>query len=305
MKSLHFEGIKKGFPKIRHYFGRIADLISLVRPFTLVAPLVVSVFGSAICLGTGFWSQLPKVLFVSLTLMLCQSVGQVLNQAVGVNEDKINKPYRPIPQGRVTVEDAYGLAFLLSLFAVGRAFTINVTFGMWITIILFFAVFYNIKPFQARKYLWINLLWMSVSRGLLPFAVIWSAYEKPFVLKPWLLGSIAFLWVLSWQSSKDVNDLEGDKKYGINTLPVVYNLEKTKKIIRILSLLPFIPLVLYVKFGFLTFPYLLLLNLAFLRELNLWGFNKPSKLFENTWAWAGFYLGLSAIYVLSFVAELL
>jgi len=301
--ELYEMGIKKGYPRLRRYFGRFMDYIALFRPFTLLAPAIVGLFGALICLKGEFWSHWLEVVYVTFTLMLCQAVGQVINQACGAEEDKINKPYRPIPSGRVSVEEAYGVAFLLTLIALWRGFTVNLTFGLWVVVILFFAIFYNLKPFQARKYVWINLLWMSVSRGLLPFVVIWSAFRSPFELKPWLLGSVAFLWVLAFQPTKDLPDVEGDRKFGIRTLPVVYGVEKTKKIIKWLSILPFMPLVVYVQFGFLPISYLLLLNLAIIREIGIWGFDKKLTITENTVAWVCFYVGLSLIFILSWIAE--
>jgi len=298
-------GIKRGYPKLREFFGRIMDFVALVRPFTLVAPVIVGFFGSLICLKGEFWNHWLEVVYVTFTLMLCQAVGQCINQACGVEEDKINKPYRPIPSGRVTVEEAYGLAFLLTLISLWRGFTVNMTFGFWIVVLLFFAIFYNLKPFEVRKYVWVNLFWMSVSRGLLPFVVVWSAFRDPFELKPWLLGSIAFLWVFAFQPTKDFTDVEGDREFGINTLPVVYGLERTKTIIKWLSVLPFIPLVLYIQLGLLSLPYLLLLNLAIVREIAIWGFDKKLGIAENNIAWICFYVGLSLIFLLSWIAEVI
>jgi len=305
VKLPKYYGIKHGYPRVEKLFGRVAAYIQLIRPFTLLAPVIVGFFGSLICLKSEFWSHWLEVVYVTFTLMLCQAVGQCINQACGVDEDRINKPYRPIPSGRVSIEEAYGLAFLLTLISLWRGFTVSINFGLWIVIILFFAVFYNLKPFQARKYVWINLLWMSVSRGLLPFVVIWSAFRNPFELKPWLLGSIAFLWVFAFQPTKDITDVEGDRKFGIKTLPVVYGVDKTKSFIKWFSILPFLPLVLYIQFGLLSLPYLLLLNLAIVREIGIWGFDKKLGPLENTMSWACFYLGLSLIFMLSYIAEVM
>jgi geranylgeranylglycerol-phosphate geranylgeranyltransferase len=300
-----YYGIKRGYPRVERVFGRIAAYIQLIRVFTLLAPVVVGFFGSLICLGDMFWSRWLEVVYVTFTLMLCQAVGQVVNQACGVDEDRINKPYRPIPSGKITVEEAYGLAFLLTMISLWRGFTISLTFGLWTAVILFFAVFYNLKPFQARKYVWVNLLWMSVSRGLLPLIVIWSAFRSPFELKPWLLGSIAFLWVFAFQTTKDIPDVEGDRRFGIRTLPVVYGVEKTKSFIRWASILPFVPLILYVQSGLLPLTYLLLVNLAVVREIGIWGFDRKMGVTENTLGWVAFYLGLSLIFVLSYIAEVI
>lgn len=235
--------------------------------------------------------------------MLVQGVGQCVNQATGP-EDSINKPYRPIPQGRVSVEEAFGLAWLLALFAVGRAFTVNITFGLMILNLLFFALFYNLKPIYAKRYCWVNLLWMATSRGLLPFLAVWSAFGNPLTLKPWLLGSIAFFWVFAFQSTKDVLDVKGDKIYGITTLPVKYGQVNVAMTMVTLSTFPFIALFMYLTAGFLPDSYVILLTLglpAFCILGNLW---KTTEYAENTKAWVMFYIGLASIYLLSFIAEL-
>lgn len=298
-------GIKEGYPRLRRRFGRFVDYIALLRPFTLVAPVVAGFSVSFICLGSDVWSQWLKVVYVTFTLALCQAVGQVVNQATGVEEDRINKPYRPIPSGRVSVEEAYGVAFLLTLAALWRGFTVKVTFGFWITLVLFFALFYNLKPVEARRRVWVNLLWMSISRGLLPFVVVWSAYRSPFELKPWLLGSIAFLWVFAFQPTKDIPDVRGDAIYGIRTLPVVYGVGWTETFIKYTSLLPFVPLVVYVWRGILPSTYLLLLSVVVVREIGVRGLRKEAPVTENTLGWMMFYVGLGLIFVLSLVAEFL
>jgi len=302
---MKYQGIKAGYPYLRKRFGRLTDFVALVRPFTLLAPVIAGFFGSLICLKGEFWAHWLEVVYVTFTLMLCQAVGQCVNQACGATEDKINKPYRPIPSGKVTVGEAYGLALLLAVIALWRAFVVGVKFGLMISLLLFFAVFYNLKPFQARKYLWVNLAWMSVSRGLLPMVVIWSAYRSPLEAKPWLLGSIAFLWVFAFQPTKDLTDVKGDAKYGIRTLPVAYGVEKTRSYIKWASLTALVPLVLYVQTGLLPTSYLLLANLAVVREIGIWGFDKKLTITENTVSWVAFYAGLSIIFLFSYVAEVI
>jgi 4-hydroxybenzoate polyprenyltransferase len=305
MKTFHFEGIKRGYPRVENAFGKLSAYIQLIRPFTLVAPVIAGFFGSLICLGGEFLSHWLEIVYVTFTLMLCQAAGQVINQACGVDEDKINKPYRPIPSGKITAKEAYGLGFLLIVISLWRGFMVNLSFGLWVSLLLFFAVFYNLKPIQARKIVWVNLLWMSISRGFLPLVAIWSAFGNLFELKPWLLGSVAFLWVFAFQPTKDITDVEGDRKYGIRTLPVVYGVGRTKTFMRWASITPFIPLILYIQSGILPLPYLLLVNLAVVREIGVWGFERKTETFENTVSWISFYAGLSLIYILSWIAEVI
>jgi len=303
--KIPYEGIIRGYPKIRKYFGRLADYLALARPFTLLAPFLVGIFGSAICLGSAFLASWAKVVYVALTLALCQAVGQVFNQAVGVGEDTINKPYRPIPRGEISVNEAYGVGVLLIIVSLGRAVTITLAFGFWALILIFFAVFYSMKPIEARKYFGVNLVWMAVSRGLLPLVMIWSAYASPFVAKPWAIGCLAFFWVLAWQPTKDLMDVEGDEAFGIPTLPVRYGAKKTKEYILSMSMVPWFWLLVFLATEILPATYVWLLLLIFLELVGLWGFDKEFAFVENNLSWMVFYLGLGMIFVLSFIAEVL
>jgi len=299
-----YYGIKHGYPRIEKIFGRIAAYIQLLRPFTLVAPVLVGFFGSLICLGEEFWDHWLEVVYVAFTLMLCQATGQCINQACGVDEDRINKPWRPIPQGRVSVEEAYGLAFLLTIISLWRGFTVSLTFGLWTVVILFFAIFYNLKPVAAQKHVWVNLTWMSVSRGLIPLPAIWSAFADPFALEPWLIGIIAFFWTFSFQTTKDINDIEGDRMFGNRTLPVVYGVDFTKRFIYWASFIPFIVLICFVGMGLLETEYLILLVLLITRTIGVRGLDKEMNMTENNLAWSIFYLNLGLIFILSAIAEL-
>jgi 4-hydroxybenzoate polyprenyltransferase len=145
---------------------------------------------------------------------------------------------------------------------------------------------------------------MAVSRGLLPFIAVWSAFAYPFELKPWLLGSIAFLWVFAFQVTKDIPDVEGDRMYGIRTLPVVYGVKKTVSFVKWASLLPFLPLALYIWLGMLPHQYLLLLSLVAVRQVGVWGFERKTEILENTISWNMFYIGLGLIFILAGVVEI-
>jgi len=306
----HYEGILSGYPRLRRRIGKISDYIMLMRPLTLVAPALAGFFGVLIQLASYgrldlFLSNWNVIIYVAVTMLLAQGAGQAINQATDVEIDMINKPYRPIPSGRITREEALGLGYLILIVSLVRSFTINTTFGLLMSLILFFAVFYNLKPIRAKGYFGLNLVWMSISRGLLPFLASWSVFGDITDLKPWVLGLIATLWCLSWQSTKDFPDIEGDRRYGIQTLPVRLGERKAKRFMISISPVPFVTLLLCVYYKILEINYLLLLIILFIAVMNAFSINKASKITENTVAWVGFYAGLGLIYLLAFISEVL
>jgi len=307
---MKYEGILKGYPRIRERFGRIADYIALCRPFTLLAPVFAGFFGILIQLAADnqlslFFSEWHTIVFVSITLLIAQASGQVFNNACDVEIDRIMKPYRPIPKGRVTEQEAMGFGIILLIIAFARSFTINITFGILMTLILLFAVFYNVPPVRFKRFFLVNLLGMSVSRGLLPFLAVWSVFGSVWDLKPWILGTFATLWVFNWQATKDIPDIEGDMLYDINTFPVKIGLQNTRKFMKLFSPVPFVSLFLFIYSGLLEAGYVLLFSLVVVSILNIRFLERFAYVTENTLSWVFFYVGLGLIYVLSFVVEVI
>ena len=208
----HSKGITAGYPWISRYFGRISAYIALIRPFTLVAPLVAGIIGVLVPLREISFRNIETAVYIGITLALAQGCGQCLNQYADAELDKQIKPYRPIPSGLVTREEALGLSWLLAIFAVGRAFTISEFFGLMILLLLFFAVFYSLAPFSPRKIdPFINTAWMAVSRGFIPMYAVWSIYGDTAIGLRYAV--LALLWVMGFQATKDIGDIVGDLNF--------------------------------------------------------------------------------------------
>jgi len=290
--GLNYEGIRKGYPRLRRRFGKLVGYVQLCRLFTLMAPLLAGIFGVLTPVKDITFQHLYTAIYVGITLALAQATGQVLNQYADAELDKIIKNYRPIPSGLVNREEALGLSWLLAIFAVGRAFTISTFFGLVVLTLIFFAVFYSLAPLSPRKiHPLANVAWMALSRGFVPMFAVWSVYGD--LDKAWTYSLLAFIWVLGFQSSKDVPDIEGDKKFGIKTIPANYGLRG----------LVFSMIICSILYGIVALYYgeqimLLVLPLATLAILTT---HKQSSLTENTWSWSAFYVGLGLIYVLMFI----
>jgi 4-hydroxybenzoate polyprenyltransferase len=98
---------------------KIRVYLELLRPFTLLAPLIVSssvMIASLVNSGTtdlSFVSLLWTILSASFCFALLNGASNVLNQATDWKEDALSKPYRPIPKGIITSKEAYKVSFLL------------------------------------------------------------------------------------------------------------------------------------------------------------------------------------------------
>jgi len=280
-KLPEYYGIKRGYPRLRKYFGKFMAYLQLCRVFTLIAPFTAGLFGVLTPVRSISLNHLITATYVGVTLALSQAAGQCLNQYADAELDKEIKGYRPIPSGLVSREEALGLSWLLAIFAIGRAFTISTFFGLTVLILIFFAVFYSLAPLSPRKVNpLLNTGWMALSRGFIPMFAVLSVYGD--LNKAWQYSILAFLWVLGFQASKDVPDVQGDKKFGIKIMGLCTAL--------------------YVIFA-LKFEMYIMLLVAPLAVLAILTTKKRAKLTENTISWTCFYLGLSSIYLLMFIIE--
>jgi 4-hydroxybenzoate polyprenyltransferase len=154
-------GIKKRYPHLEKRFGKLTAYFQLIRPFTLMAPLLAGFFG-VLSIVTDFY----LAIYVGLTLAACQAVGQIINQYCDIELDKIIKPYRPLPAGVLTKEEALGAAWLLAIAAIARAFTVNIQFGLGI-ITLFFIAFPPLVHEESTLFsIWFGWLFLE---DLFPF----------------------------------------------------------------------------------------------------------------------------------------
>jgi len=215
--SIEDHGIREGYPILKKRFGRLVGYVQLCRPFTLIAPLAAGVLGVLAPVGHISFNHLVIAIYVGVTLAFAQACGQCINQYADADLDKIVKKYRAIPSGIISREEALGFAWLLALFAIARAFTVSVFLGLVILILLFFAVFYSLSPFSPRKiHPLLNTGWMALSRGFIPVFAVLSIYGDGS--NAWQYGVLAFVWIMGFQSTKDIADSAADRKFGIKTI---------------------------------------------------------------------------------------
>jgi len=226
-------GLKYGYPRIP-LPQKIKGWITAIRPYTLLAPLIGGLTTPIVFLGhtnqlSHVFSVWDTIIYGCVTLILCNMASNLYNQACDADIDKINKPYRPIPQGLLGKEEVITISIILYMIAVLRACMTNLWFGFFVFLILVFTVCYSSPNIRLKKYLWINNISIALPRGLLGYVAAWCILSDPFDILPWAIGIVLCVYLIGSQTSKDFPDVEGDKKFGIRTLPVVYG-EKTATI---------------------------------------------------------------------------
>jgi len=284
--------------------GSFRSLVELTRPFTLLPPVLGMVSGSVMGLGSdaepiGRLIHSPWF-YVGLGALLAgvmNAGSNIINQVTDRDIDTINKPGRPIPSGRVTVGSALawsGLFFLGSLLL-----------GLWIGVACFVAALggalcslaYSVPPLRLKQRGWAANGIIALARGLLLKVAGWACVASVLDPEPWLIGSIFFLFLMGATTSKDYSDMEGDRKGGIRSLPIIYGPIRAAWLTAPFYVLPWFLLSAFTWAGYLSGNATALYSLGFI--LALWGsytcwliLRDPEELsrLENHPSWKHMYL---------------
>ncbi|MCK4538110.1 MAG: geranylgeranylglycerol-phosphate geranylgeranyltransferase [Candidatus Krumholzibacteria bacterium] len=177
-----------------------------------------NVAAAVFCVATGYWivswPEIPPFAVLA-AVALATAAGNVINDYNDIGIDRINKPGRALPSGRLAPRAALYLYIVLLLLLIVTfpffSFQISVWIFVWIILLFLYSRFFK------RMFLAGNLL-VSVVTG------------SGFVLGALVAGRAAsglipavytFLFVLGRELVKDCEDLEGDRRFGARTVPVV------------------------------------------------------------------------------------
>lgn len=288
--------MKDSYARKRFFAGHIRGYIDLLRPFTLLAPLFVSM---GIMVASLVYNKVPiapnwwvTVGNASLTVALVNAASNSLNQATDEEGDRISKPYRPIPRGIIGADEAQSLAYILYLFALLRAVTINQWFGVFIFLIMIFTVLYSLPP-RMKRFLFVNQLWIAIPRGLLGILAGWSVFGNPFQPLPLIIGGLATLYLVGGMSTKDIVDAKADRLVGVKTLVNTMGIQRTAVISIPFMFAPFIGIPIFINLGWLDYFFwplsLLLIGVLMVFYLMIKGDTESATL-ENSHAWAIMYV---------------
>ena len=194
------------------------------RPFTLVPPMIGIFSGSLIGYGV---TRVPfpgaQVTLAVLAAAVLNAASNGFNQICDLENDRINKPHRPLPSGALTVGQAWlfvgggYVAALVLVSAVNRQ-----------TLMLYVAaavatVLYSAPPVRLKRHPVGSNFIIALVRGELLKVAGWAAVATVLgSIEPWYIGFVYFAFLLGATTTKDFGDIEGDRSAGCITLPVRY-----------------------------------------------------------------------------------
>jgi geranylgeranylglycerol-phosphate geranylgeranyltransferase len=200
---------------------RTRDFLQLIRVHNTVGSAISDVMGYAVA---SHWNFEPFPLVVSaLVVALVAAGGYVINDYYDVEIDRINKPYRPLPSGRVKLSTARNLAVILFIAGVALSFFLN-----WLAVLV--AILASLALWEYARRLKRsgipgNLVVATFSAlsafygGIAYFSGNWVYYAS-------IPTIYIFFFTLAREFVKGVEDYEGDKANNVRTLAVIGGVRK-------------------------------------------------------------------------------
>ena len=216
------------------------DVGELLKPITWFPPMWAFSCG-VVASGSNFFDQAWLILIgLLLTGPLVCAASQAVNDWYDRHVDAINEPNRPIPSGRIPGTWGFKIAVFWSFLSIVVSFSL----GYWGIIATLLAVLlawaYSMPPIRLKNNGWLGnaacgfsyegLAWITgaivVANGKFP------AYETI---------CLAILYSISAHGIMTLNDfksIEGDKQFGVNSLPVKLGAQLAAKVSCLTMLAP-------------------------------------------------------------------
>jgi geranylgeranylglycerol-phosphate geranylgeranyltransferase len=199
-----------------------------------------------------------KVLLGCIVVFIVTGAGNSINDYFDYKIDAINKPERPIPSGRISLNKAgfYSLA-LLSIGTI-LAFIIGLIPGLIALSTSILMVYY---AYGLKKKLLIGNIVISFLTGL---TFVFGGVIVGEILTSIYLGFFPFLTTIAREIIKDMEDVEGDRMEGAHTLPIMRGMRISSIIAAFFLILASLSSPILYYLGILTIFYIPLLIIAVL-----------------------------------------
>ncbi len=212
--------------------------IKLLRPNVCLLAVFALIVGSVVAHALVF-----NLLYAIIAVFLISGAGNVINDYFDVETDKINKPHRPIASGEISRRNALLYFFILCIF--GLIFASLVSFDFFILALINEAVLFlyswKLKPVALLGNLAVAYL---ASSSFLAGGLILGSFSELLGSAVLVLFLVSFLGTTSREILKDIEDVEGDKKLGMKTLPILMGEKKSKIVAYAILLLACVSLIL-------------------------------------------------------------
>ncbi len=171
-------------------------------------------------------------LFGILAAVFIGAGGYVVNDYFDLPIDRVNRPDRMLPSGRITPKAAYVFAIVLFVLGLQSSFLTGSFAAVGMAFFNLLLLFYYARQLKTTFLIGnLSVAWASASTFIYGGIV---ANNLPNI---WLIASYAFLYTLIRELLKDLQDIEGDKVIKASTFAIKAGHRTTMSVILMLAFL--------------------------------------------------------------------
>ena len=194
----------KSFSIIKAYFF-------ITRPVNVVLTFLVVIVGALICINGDY--SINKILLAAVAAALTAGAGNIINDIFDKEADKINHPERPMAKGIISTGNAWIEYFILTLLAVAASYLISQTA---LVVVFLTSVLLYLYSARLKKIPLLGNITVAYLTGL---AFIFGGIAVNNVSGALIPAVFAFFINFIRELIKDMDDIEGDTKVGLQTFP--------------------------------------------------------------------------------------
>ena len=191
---------------------RVRGFIEITRPINAIAAGALTFVGAFVAGGLGAWGA---VVAAAGATVFATAAGNTINDYFDREIDRINQPDRPIPRGAVTSREALGFSIVLFVGATLLALTLP-PLAIAIAVVNLLALVAYTEFFKGLPGVGnVVVGYLGGSTFLFGAAAVGRITGAVVVL-----FALAALSTIAREIIKDVEDVAGDRREGLNTLPI-------------------------------------------------------------------------------------
>lgn len=266
-------------------------ILQLSRPLNCLITFASVLLGGWL----GIHALTEPLLLAAISAALIAGGGNTLNDLCGLAEDRINKPYRPLPSGQLSLPLARVETGILLFFGLSLSIFLPAPTPLIALVAIVGLILYNV---YLKRVPLLGNTFVSALGGL---AFLYGGAAAQALSAPLLIAAFAFLFHLGREILKDLEDSKGDRELSGTTIPLSWGESTARILITAIFILLILLTPLPVIIGGYGMPYLitvLLLDLLLIFVLiRLWQHRTPQTLgFLSHLLKAGMFLGLAAFF---------
>ena len=224
-------------------------LVQLLIKYALLEPFGVSTSLNGL-----------RISILIIATICIAAAGNIINDINDIETDAINKPNKIIVGKNISEKTAYNLFIIFNVTGVGFGFYLSHLVGKSAFFSLFIIVsvlLYVYTTYLKRTLLVgniiisilvaLSLIFVGIFELLPSITSINRETQLTFFKVILDYAMFAFIINLLREIVKDIEDIDGDYKTGMNTLPIAIGRERAKNVLIILNFIPLLGIIYYIN----------------------------------------------------------